>query len=52
MCRSVCGVTRPASLASLTALVDGTYLYDILSKNLIIRVKVKAGDDNIINLSW
>jgi hypothetical protein len=41
---------RPVT--TLAALADRTWLYDAAQKNLIVRVHVKAGDDNIINLSW
>ena len=40
------------SVASLAELADHTWLYDAALKNLIVRVRVKAGEDNIVNLSW
>jgi hypothetical protein len=43
-------VYRPA--ATPDALVDGTWFYDAVKRNLHIRVNVKAGEDNIINLGF
>jgi hypothetical protein len=34
------------------ALPDGAWYYDAAQKNLQVRVKVKAGEDRIINLTW
>jgi Glycosyl hydrolases family 31 len=55
-------VERPANVGfedqqyqgvtAVTALADRTWLYDAAVKNLIVRVRVKAGEDRIINLSW
>jgi alpha-glucosidase (family GH31 glycosyl hydrolase) len=55
-------VDRPASVsfeqrvyreaASAGALVNGTWFYDAASRTLHIRVDVKAGEDNIINLGF
>jgi hypothetical protein len=39
-------------VTSLAELADRTWLYDAALKNLIVRVHVKAGEDNIVNLSW
>ena len=41
---------QPAS--SSQALTDGHWYYDASQKNLQVRVKVKAGEDRIINLTW
>jgi alpha-D-xyloside xylohydrolase len=38
--------------ASPAALPDGAWYYDAAQKNLQVRVKVKAGEDRIINLTW
>jgi hypothetical protein len=43
-------VYRPAD--SLAALADGMWFYDALNRNLHIRVSVKAGEDNIVNLGF
>jgi hypothetical protein len=55
-------VDRPAAVSferreyrpveSLDALVDGTWFYDAATRNLHIRVNVKAGEDCIINLEF
>lgn len=37
---------------SLSALADRTWFYVAEQKNLIVRVRVKAGENNIVNLSW
>jgi len=37
---------------SPVALPDGAWYYDAAQKNLQVRVKVKAGEDRIINLTW
>ena len=37
---------------ALKALADRTWFYDSARKNLHVRVKVKAGEDLIINLSF
>jgi alpha-glucosidase (family GH31 glycosyl hydrolase) len=37
---------------SLAALTDRTWFYDAAAKNLLLKVHVKAGEDNIVNLSW
>jgi hypothetical protein len=52
---------RPASVefedrkykevASFAALADRTWFYDSRQKNLHVKVKVKAGEDCIINLN-
>jgi hypothetical protein len=39
-------------VAVLSALTDGTWFYDARQKNLHIRVKVKAGEDCILNLNF
>jgi hypothetical protein len=41
---------RPAP--SLAALADDTWFYDAPSRNLHVRVRVKAGQDSIVNLLW
>ncbi len=38
--------------ASPVALPDAHWYYDAAQKNLQVRVKVKAGEDRIINLTW
>lgn len=38
--------------SSPQALVNGSWYYDQPQKNLQVRVKVKAGEDCIINLTW
>ena len=53
---------RPASVdfedrkyrevAALEALADGTWYYDAKLKNVHVRVKVKAGEDRIVNLNF
>jgi hypothetical protein len=43
---------RYRGVTSLAELADRTWLYDAALKNLIVRVHVKAGEDNIVNLSW
>jgi len=40
------------NVTSEAALADRTWFYDAAMKNLLVRVRVKAGDDNIVNLSW
>jgi len=40
------------SVATLSEMADHTWLYDAALRNLMVRVRVKAGEDNIINLSW
>jgi len=55
-------IDRPASVgfeqrvyqpaASIEALATGTWFYDTAQRNLYIRVNVKAGEDNIINLGF
>jgi hypothetical protein len=55
-------VERPSSVefedrkyrevAVLSALADRTWFYDAKQKNLHVRVKVKAGEDCIINLNF
>ena len=55
-------VEKPASVefedrkyrevATLTALADRTWFYDAGQKNFHVRVKVKAGEDCIINLNF
>jgi hypothetical protein len=40
------------AVESVAALADRTWFYDAAGKNLIVRVRVKAGEDNIINLAW
>lgn len=40
------------SVTAEAALTDRTWFYDVPAKNLIVRVRVKAGEDNIVNLSW
>ena len=42
--------SSPAPLGSLADLVDGSWWWDAASKNLHVRVTVKAGEDCIINL--
>jgi hypothetical protein len=37
---------------SVGALADATWFYDAARKNLHVRVRVKAGQDCIINLAW
>ncbi len=39
-------------VAGLSALTDRTWFYDAAQKNLHVRVKVKAGEDCIINLNF
>jgi hypothetical protein len=39
-------------VAALSALADRTWFYDAAQKNFHVRVKVKAGDDCIINLNF
>jgi len=39
-------------VTALKALANRTWFYDAAQKNLIVKVRVKAGEDNIINLSW
>jgi Glycosyl hydrolases family 31 len=39
-------------VATVAGLSDRTWFYDAAAKNLIVRVRVKAGEDSIINLSW
>ena len=39
-------------VAVLSALTDGTWFYDARQKNLHVRVKVKAGEDCILNLNF
>ena len=39
-------------VATLEALADGAWFYDAAQKNLHVRVKVKAGEDCIINLNY
>jgi len=55
-------VEKPASVgfeektyqeaATLRALAVDTWFYDAAQKNLQVRVKVKAGEDRIINIAW
>ena len=40
------------AVESVAALADRTWFYDAAGKNLIVRVRVKEGEDNIINLAW
>ncbi len=39
-------------VAALSGLADRTWFYDAAQKNLHVRVKVKAGEDCIINLNF
>jgi hypothetical protein len=38
--------------AALGALMDHSWFYDAAQKNVHVRVKVKAGEDTIINLNF
>ena len=38
--------------ATLAALTDRTWFYDAAQKNVHVRVKVKAGEDCIVNLNF
>jgi hypothetical protein len=40
------------SVATLAALADRTWFYDATGKNLLLKLRVKAGEDSIVNLSW
>ena len=40
------------SVTAVADLKDRTWFYDAAAKTLIVKVRVKAGEDNIINLSW
>jgi hypothetical protein len=39
-------------VAAVDGLLDGTWFYDAQLQNLFVRVRVKAGEDNVIHLSW
>jgi alpha-glucosidase (family GH31 glycosyl hydrolase) len=39
-------------VTAVASLADRTWFYDAAGKNLVVRVRVKAGEDNIVNLSW
>jgi len=41
-----------AAAPELAALTDGTWFYDAAEKNFQVRVKVKAGEDRIVNLNF
>lgn len=43
---------RFQSVVALDGLTDGVWFYDPARKNLFVRVRVKAGEDNVIHLSW
>ena len=45
-------VSCNTEVAVLTALTDRTWFYDARRKNMHVRVKVKAGEDCIINLNF
>jgi hypothetical protein len=34
------------------AMADRAWFYDAAQKNLLVRVRVKAGEDSIVNLRW
>ena len=38
--------------SALNAMADGTWFYDAALKNLHVRVRAKAGEDCIINLTF
>jgi alpha-glucosidase (family GH31 glycosyl hydrolase) len=40
------------SVETLDALTEGVWFYDPAKKNLFVRVRVKAGEDHVIHLSW
>jgi hypothetical protein len=45
-------VRKYREVATLSGLADRTWFYDAAQKNLHVRVKVKAGEDCIINLNF
>ena len=44
--------TKYAEAAALARSTDRTWFYDAAQKNLHVRVKVKAGEDSIVNLNF
>jgi hypothetical protein len=44
--------TKYGEAAALAALTDRSWFYDAAQKNVHVRVKVKAGEDRIVNLNF
>ena len=44
--------TKYSEVQQQDKLVDHTWWYDAAQKNLHVRVKVKAGEDNLVNVGW
>lgn len=38
--------------ATAQTLSDGTWFYDAVRENLQVRVKVKSGEDRVIDIAW
>jgi hypothetical protein len=43
---------RYRPVTSAASLAERTWFYDLAAKNLYVRLRVKAGQDAIVNLSW